>query len=150
MSKIYTFILIIPIFLIFLYRFITLYEYDTKQRYLKDVSDAVAQKVKITGVFTIDDLNEFKQRIRGTADFEDNGSNKAILLKTCSLSENADDEYEEYTIGKQLQKGDLFCIQIKSANVSLFSKLHNRGINPNDENNLYYKARSECRVEYVP
>lgn len=150
MSKIYIFILTVPIFVMLLFKLVTLYEYDTKQRYLKDIVDAAVQKVKITGIFTENDLEDFKNKINHIAQFDVKQNKNAILIKKCNEIEIIEDDRIEYAIEEQLNKGDVFSICIQSSNVSNFSRVHNRGISHDDKKNLYYRAKSECRVEYVP
>ena len=55
-----------------------------------------------------------------------------------------------YVLGTQLGKGDAFLIYLKSSVVSNYSRLQNGGVNPDDTQNLYYCAKAQCRVEYVP
>lgn len=154
MGKILVYIVVVPVFLLLLYRFITLYEYDTKQRYLKDMLDSIAQKVKITGVLTQEDYEELKGKLNKISRFEEEGTNtdaeKGIRLMKCKVYEGEPSEFVRYIPGENLDKGDIFAVSIKSSEVSNFSRIHNSGVNPDDTKNLYYKAKAECRVEYVP
>jgi glyceraldehyde-3-phosphate dehydrogenase/erythrose-4-phosphate dehydrogenase len=58
MNKIYAFIIIVPVIAMLMFKAVFMYEYDTKQRYIKDLVDTAAYKVKITGIFSADDYDE--------------------------------------------------------------------------------------------
>lgn len=154
MGKILVYIVVVPVLLLLLYRFITLYEYDTKQRYLKDMLDSTAQKVKITGILTREDYEELKQKLNKVSRFEEENSNsddeKGIRLMKSRIYSGIPSEFARYIPDESLNKGDIFAISVKSSDVSNFSRIHNSGVNPDDTKNLYYKAKAECRVEYVP
>lgn len=146
MSKIYVFIIIVPFIALLMFKGILFYEYDTKQRYIKDLSDSTAYVVKITGVLTMDGYSELKTKLNKYARFKDTN----IVLIKGVYDNGTISSLSPYTLGTQLNKGDAFLIYIKSADVSNYSKLQNGGVNPDDTQNLYYCAKAQCRVEYVP
>lgn len=146
MSKIYAFIIIVPFIALLMFKGIFFYEYDTKQRYIKDISDSTAYVVKITGVLTMDEYSKLKTKLNRFSRFEDSN----IILMKGVYNNGTLSSLTSYTLGTQLNKGDAFLIYIKSADVSNYSKLQNGGVNPDDTQNLYYCAKAQCRVEYVP
>ena len=146
MSKIYAFIIIVPFIALLMFESIFFYEYDTKQRYIKDLADSTAYVVKITGVLSVDEYSEMKTKLNKYARFDDVN---IVLMKGVYDGGNLSG-LSLYTLGTQLNKGDAFLIYIKSANVSNYSRLQNGGVNPDDTKNLYYTAKAQCRVEYVP
>ena len=145
MSKIYAFIFIVPFIALLLFKGILFYEYDTKQRYIKDLSDNTAYVVKITGVLTTEVYSELKVKLNKFARFEDAN----IILMKGVYDNGTITNMTVYILGTQFNKGDAFLIYIKSADVSNYSKLQNGGVNSDDTQNLYYCAKSQCRVEYV-
>ena len=145
MSKIYPFIIIIPLIAILLFKGVFFYEYDTKQRYIKDLADSTAYIVKITGVLTQDEYNRLKTNLNKYATF--NGSN--IILKKGIYSNGNILASEPYIPGTRLNKGDAFAIYVQSGNVSNYSRVENLGVSMDDAKNLYYKAKAVCRVEYI-
>lgn len=146
MSKIYAFIIIVPFIALLMFRGVLFYEFDTKQRYIKDITDSTAYVVKITGVITADGYLELKNKLNKYARFEDAN----IKMMKGVYNNGTISGMTPYTFGTQLNKGDAFLIYIKSAEVSNYSKLQNGGVNPDDAQNLYYCAKAQCRVEYVP
>jgi hypothetical protein len=52
----------------------------------------------------------------------------------------------EYLPEQVLNKGDAFMVYIKSSDVSNYSRIQNGGV-VDEANNLYYKAKVQCRVE---
>jgi hypothetical protein len=146
MSKIYAFIIIVPFIALLMFRCIFFYEYGTKQRYIKDLSDSVTYIVKITGVLTKDEFTELKTKLNKFAGFEDENIE---LMKGVYDNGNLSN-LSSYVLGTQLTKGDAFIICIKSTDVSNYSRIQNGGVNPDDTQNLYYCAKAQCRVEYVP
>lgn len=145
MSKIYSFIIIIPLIAMLLFKGVFFYEYDTKQRYIKDLVDSTAYIVKITGVLMQDEYNRLKTDLNKYADFSDSN----IILKKGIYSNGNILASESYIPGMRLNKGDAFVIYVKSDNVSNYSKVENMGVSMDDAKNLYFKAKAVCRVEYV-
>lgn len=146
MSKIYAFVIIVPIIALLLFKGTLFYEYDTKQRYIKDISDSTAYIVKITGVLTIDGYSELKVKLNKFGKFEDVN----IKLMKGVYTNGTITGMTPYILGSQLSKGDAFLIYVKSAKVSNYSRLQNGGVNQDDTQNLYFCAKTQCRVEYVP
>lgn len=146
MSKIYAFLIIVPFVALLLFKGILFYEYDTKQRYIKDIADSTAYIVKITGVLTMDGYSELKAKLNKFGKFEDAN----IKLMKGVYANGTVTGMTPYILGTQLNKGDAFLIYVKSAEVSNYSRLQNGGVNPDDTQNLYYCAKAQCRVEYVP
>lgn len=149
MSKIYAFVIIVPMIAVLMFKAVFIYEYDTKQRYIKDLVDAAAYKVKITGVFSQDDYDEIRVRLNKIAAFKDLPGKTCIVLKKGKYRDGLLEHMEEYTPGEQLEKGDAFSIFVRSSEVSNFSRIQNGGISLDDAQNLYYQAKAQCRVEYV-
>lgn len=145
MSKIYVFIIIVPLIAILLFNGVFFYEYDTKQRYIKDMTDSTAYVVKIIGVLTDEGYSDLKTKLNKLAGFDDAN----ILLKKGSYTNGVISGLTNYSLNTRLKKGDAFLIYVKSSNVSIYSRLQNGGVNPDDAQNLYYKAKAVCRVEYV-
>ena len=145
MSKIYSFIVIIPLIAILLFKGVFFYEYDTKQRYIKDLADSTAYIVKITGVLSQDEYNRLKVSLNKYGTF----NNSDIILKKGSYINGDITALQPYSPGTRLVKGDAFLLFVKSSNVANYSKLENGGVNPDDTKNLYFKARAVCRVEYL-
>lgn len=141
MGKIYSFIIIIPIIATLLFKAIAFYDFDTKQRYIKNTIDAVAHKVMITGVLTARDKEEMLEKLNRFGNFgEDN-----IKLETGSV--NADGEVygmSRYTTGDILDRGAVFSILVNSDNKSLLSGVEG---DLNEDSKLCYKAKAVCRVE---
>lgn len=54
-----------------------------------------------------------------------------------------------YNLNTRLGKGDAFLVYVKSSKVSNYSRIQNGGVNVDDSQNLYFKAKAQCRVEYV-
>lgn len=146
MSKIYVFIIIVPFMALLLFKGVLFYEFDTKQRYIKDLADSAAYVVKITGRLTADGYSELKNKLNKFARFEDIN----IILRKGVYNNGNLSNLTPYTLGTQLNKGDAFLVYVKSAGVSNYSKQQNGGVNPDDSQNLYYCARAQCRVEFVP
>lgn len=145
MSKIYVFIVIVPLIAFMMFRAILFYEYDTKQRYIKDLTDSTAYAIKITGVLTSDEYTDLKTKLNSFAKFDDTG----IVLKKGTYVNGTLSNLTTYNLNTQLNKGDAFLIYVKSSNVSNYSRIQNGGVSADDSQNLYYKAKAECRIEYV-
>jgi len=145
MSKIFSFLIIIPLVAMLLFKGVFFYEYDTKQRYIKDLTDSTAYVVKITGVLSQDEYNRLKTSLNKYGTFNDAG----IILKKGIYTDGDITVLQTYIPGTRLVKGDAFVIYVKSSNVANYSKIENGGVSPDDTKNLYFKARAVCRVEYL-
>lgn len=145
MSKIYAFIIIVPLIAVLLFKGVFFYEYDTKQRYIKDMVDSAAYVVKITGVLTDEGYLDLKTKLNKFAGFED----ADILLKKGTYTSGEISGLINYNLNTRLEKGDAFLIFVRSSNVSNYSRIQNGGVNLDDTQNLYYKAKAVCRVEYI-
>lgn len=141
MNKIYAFIVIIPLIAILFVKTVGFYEFDTKQRYIKNIVDSVAHKVMITGVMTVDDKEELMGKLRKFSDFEDDD----VILECGYMESNGTlSGLSSYSLGDVLDRGEIFSIYVQSKTDSNFSKME--GSSEND-NKLFYKARAICRVE---
>lgn len=149
MSKIYVFLITVPLLAVLLFKGVMFYEYDTKQRYVKDLVDSVAYKVKITGVLTQDEYDRFRGRLNMLGDFNDSGVLKCVVLKYGYYSGGSLGAMSDYAPGMCLSKGDAFMIYVRSAEESGYSRVQNGGRLPDDADNVYYKAKALCRVEMV-
>ncbi len=141
MSKIYAFIIIIPVIAILLFKTIAFYEFDTKQRYIKNTIDSASHKVMITGVLTAGDKEEMLKKLNRFGDFGED----SIILESGSV--NADGEIygmSRYTTGDILDRGEIFSIFVLSGNKSLLSGVEG---DSDEDNKLCYKAKAVCRVE---
>ena len=145
MSKIYSFLIIIPLVAMLLFKGVFFYEYDTKQRYIKDLADSTAYVVKITGILSQDEYNRLKASLNKYGIFNDAG----IILQKGIYINGSITALQPYIPGTRLVKGDAFVLTVRSLNVSNYSKIENGGISPDDTKNLYFKARAVCRVEYL-
>jgi hypothetical protein len=128
---------------ILLIKSVTVFEFTIKQRYIKDCIDNTCDKVKITGVFTNSDLSELANELKKFSSF-DSGS---IVLQKSNYVNGLLGQPTPYTIGEQLNRGDSFCIYVKSSSVSNYSRVENGGISLDDSKNLYYTAKTQCRIE---
>lgn len=145
MSKIFSFLIIIPLMVMLLFKGVFFYEYDTKQRYIKDLVDSTAYIVKITGVLSQDEYNRLKTSLNKYGTFSDTG----IILEKGIYSDGDITALQPYIPGTRLEKGDAFMLFVKSSNVANYSKIENGGVSPDDAKNLYFKAKALCRVEYL-
>ena len=145
MNKIYVFIVIVPVIAFLMFKGIFFYEFDTKQRYIKDVIDSIAYDVKITGVLTGDEYADLKTKLNSFAKFDDTG---IILEKGIYVDGNLS-YLTTYNMNTQLNKGDAFVIYVKSSNVSNYSRMQNGGVSADDSQNLYFNAKAQCRVEFI-
>jgi hypothetical protein len=145
MSKILAFLVLLPLIVLLLLKAVAFYEYDTKQRYIKNILDTVAYKVKITGVLTAEECLDIRDRLNKLARFD--GDCIKMSYGTC---ENGliSDNLQAYTEGNVLYKGEVFDIYVKSADVSNLSMLYNLGVSEDESKNLRYVAKAVCRVEY--
>ena len=147
MNKVFVAIILFPFIAILAFKAVAISEYDMKQRYLKDQVDLLTYEVKITGILTIDEYSNFISKINRISDFSKAGS--IVLQKGNFSGTGVLTNMQTYTPGEMLSKGEAFFIYIKSSNVSNYSRLQNNGVNPDDSENLYYKAKSLSRVEKV-
>jgi hypothetical protein len=145
MSKIYSFVIIIPLIMMLIIKGVFFYEYDTKQRYIKDIIDTAAYNVKITGCLTQEAFQELKTELSKYAFFEDT----SIILEKGLYSNGNLIPAGQYIPGTRLYKGDSFMIYVKSSDVSNYSKIENTGVCEDDSRNLYFSAKAVCRVEYL-
>lgn len=128
-----------------LFKGVFFYEYDTKQRYIKDLTDSTAYIVKITGVLAQDEYNRLKTNLNKYATFDDNN----IIFKRGIYSNGNITAPVPYLTGTRLQKGDAFIIYVRSKNVSNYSRVENGGVSVDDSKNLYFTSKAVCRVEYT-
>ncbi len=142
MSKIYAFLIILPLIAILFFRTMGLYEFDTKQRYIKNVVDAAAHKVMITGVFTSGDKDELLDKLEKLADFREEN---LVVEWGAPGQEGVIPPLSPYTTGNILDRGCFFSIRVQSGDESILSKMS--GDNLNEENKLYYRAKALCRIE---
>ncbi|WP_024832793.1 hypothetical protein [Ruminiclostridium josui] len=142
MNKIYAFLIIIPLIAVLFYKTLTFYEYDTKQRYVKNEVDSAAHKVMITGVMTIMDREELLGKLSKLGNFR--ASN--ISIKCGNLQPDGTvGRLREYVLGSLLNRGEIFSIYVESENESIFSEME---VNSHNEGNgLHYRAKAICRVE---
>jgi hypothetical protein len=157
MSKVFAFIVIMPIIVIFLFKIVMFYEFDTKQRYIKDQIDAVAYKVAMTGILTSTELDIFKTKLAGISTFNTVvASNKGVKLYKGKYTSGIlqDNTWVAYNAGEQLARNapdgyNAFMVAVCSSTVSNYSVIMNGGTSSDDSKNLYYKAKATCRIEYV-
>lgn len=145
MNKILVFVVIVPVIALLMFKGIFFYEYDTKQRYIKDLIDSTAYMVKITGVLTTDEYAGLKTKLNSFGKFDDIG----IILKKGVYVDGSLSNLTTYILNTRLNKGDAFFIYVKSSNVSNYSRIQNGGVSADDTENLYYKAKAQCRVEFI-
>lgn len=137
MSKIYAFVIIIPIVVILMFKSVALYEYDTTQRYIKNYVDDTARKVMITGVMTLQDKNNLLSNLNKFGTFKQNS-----IITRRGNSVDSEATMTEYAIGSILSRGEYFCIYVKSDNESTLSRLEG-----DTNKQIFYKARAICRIE---
>lgn len=145
MNKILVFVVIFPLIALLMIKGVFFYEYDTKQRYIKDLLDSTAYAVKITGVLTAEEYADLKTKLNRFGVFDDG----SIVMQKGNYMNGTLGNLSSYTLDTRLNKGDAFLIHVKSANVSNYSRIQNGGVSQDDTGNLYYKAKALCRVEYV-
>jgi len=142
MNKIFAFIIIIPLIAMLFLKTMGFYEFDTKQRYIKNTVDSVAHKVMITGVMTVADKEELMNQLRKLSDFED----KDVSLKCGDMQSNGTiTGLYEYVLGKVLDRGEVFSIYVQSKDESTLSRME--GDSDNENTKLFYKAKAICRIE---
>lgn len=140
MNKVYAFIIIIPLIAILFLKTISFYEFDTKQRYIKNAIDNAAHKVMITGVMTVKDKEELLSKLQKLSPFKD----EDVILKCGSMdSDEISTNLSYYSLGDVLDRGQIFSIYVKSDTETDFSRME--GSSENDK--VFYKAKAICRVE---
>lgn len=142
MNKIYAFIIIIPLIALLLFKTMTFYEFDTKQRYIKNTVDSVAHKVMITGVMTISDKEELLNKLRKLSTFDD----QDVSLRCGNIqSDGSISSLGLYVPGNVLDRGEIFCIYVQSQDESVLSRME--GNSADESSKLFFKAKAICRVE---
>lgn len=142
MSKIYTFLIIIPIIAALFFKTAALYEFDTKQRYIKNTVDNLTHKVMITGVMTEKDKADLLDRLNRLGKFSEN----SVILEAGSVdSYESISELYPYMAGDVLDRGAVFSITVKSDDESLLSEMGDKSADGSHK--LYYKAKAVCRIE---
>ncbi len=142
MNKIYAFIIILPIIAILLFKTMSLYEFDTKQRYIKNTIDSTAHKVMITGVMTAGDKEELASKLNQLGDFE----NENIIVECGSIeSDGSISSLRPYVAGQILNRGEIFSILVQSKNESTLSRMEGDSVDGRPK--LFYKAKATCRIE---
>jgi len=142
MNKIYAFIIIIPLLAILFLKTMSFYEFDTKQRYIKNTVDSVAHKVMITGVMTNNDKDELIDKLEKLSDFK----SEDVILKCGYMQEDGSmSGLYSYVPGNVLERGEIFSIYVQSTGESALSRMEGESIGENKK--LFYKAKALCRVE---
>ncbi|QNU67137.1 hypothetical protein EHE19_000860 [Ruminiclostridium herbifermentans] len=140
MNKVYAFIIIIPLIAIIFFKTISFYEFDTKQRYIKNAIDSATHKVMLTGVMTVKDKEELMTKLQKISSFKD----EDIILKCGSMdSDGTLASLSSYNLGDVLDRGEIFSIYIQSEAEANFSKMEGKA----EDDKLFYKAKAICRVE---
>ena len=145
MNKIFAFIIVTPFIALLLFKAVAFYEYDTKQRYMKNIIDSVAYNVKITGRLDREGYDNLKISLNKLGTFNDSD----IVMRKGYFGSDGTlmDNMSVYGVNEQLSRGDAFAIYIKSSGVSNYSRIQNGGVAADDTKNLYFKAKAFCRVE---
>jgi hypothetical protein len=143
MSKVISFLVIVPFMVLIIYKSILFYEFDTKQRYIKDLSDNLAYKVKITGILTPGEYNEYFTKLNKVSRFE----SYSVILRQGRYIDGAVSDWSAYMPGNALDRGQAFFVYVKSADVPLYSRLQNGGVMSADDQNLHFVAKAQCRIE---
>lgn len=142
MNKIYAFLVIIPFVVILFLKSLSFYEFDTKQRYIKNAVDGVAHKVMITGVMTVSDEDELLKKLSILGNFKTGN----MSIKYGNLqSDGSIAELGDYSLGNVLDRGDFFSIYVESENESNFSRMEDNSAD--EANGLHYRAKATCRIE---
>ncbi|EPR14341.1 hypothetical protein [Ruminiclostridium papyrosolvens] len=142
MNKIYAFLIIIPLIAVLFFKTLTFYEYDTKQRYVKNTVDSVAHKVMITGVMTVSDQEELLEKLGELGTFLAGN----ISIKCANVQPDGTvGGLGDYVLGSVLDREEIFSIYVESENESIFSETE--VISDNESNKLHYRAKATCRVE---
>lgn len=142
MNKIYAFLIIIPLITLLFIKSVTFYEFDTKQRYIKNTVDSVTHKVMITGVMTVNDKSRLLEELKKLGDFDDS----SIILKYGNLrADGSLSSVYTYVPGIIMDRGAIFSIYVQSKNESRLSKAEDFA--DDESGKLYYKAKATCRIE---
>ena len=142
MNKIYAFIIIIPLIALLFIKTMGFYEFDTKQRYMKNAVDSVAHKVMITGVMTSRDKEELLDKLQKLSDF---GEVDVTLECGTIQSDGTIAGLHTYALGNVLDRGEVFNIYVQSKEDSILSRMESDSTNESDR--LFYKAKATCRIE---
>lgn len=142
MNKIYAFVIIIPLIAILFIRTMSFYEFDTKQRYIKNTVDSVAHTVMITGVMTANDKVELMDKLRKISDFDEDD---VILEYGYVAADGTLENLYSYSLGSVLDRGEIFSIYVQSEGESTLSRME--GSSADESKKLFYKAKAICRVE---
>lgn len=143
MSKIIAFIVIIPFMVLLIFKTVLFYDFETKQRYIKDLTDNITYKVKITGVLTQDEYNDYLSKLNKISTFK----SYSLIIQKGRYVDGLATDWSSYSPGNVLARGEAFMIFAKSEDVPLFSRSHNGGVMPADEQNLHFVAKAQCRIE---
>jgi hypothetical protein len=143
MDKILAYIVIFPFAFMIFVQSVLLFEFDLKQRHINNLTELLSDKVKITGILTEDELNEFKLGLNKFAKFDD--ENIFLFFK----SDIDDEDYTDYLLGSPLEKGSVFRIYAKSANQANFSRVQRWGRGATDSQRIFYTSNYIVRVEQV-
>lgn len=142
MSKIYAFLIIMPVIALLFFKSLAFYEFDTKQRYIKNTIDTAAHKVMITGVLTDGDKEELIKDLNKLGEFGEQN----VILEAGSINSNGSiSGLLPYTTGEILDRGEVFRIMVQSENESLTSKIETNSAVENRK--LFFRAKAICRVE---
>lgn len=144
MNKIYAFIIIIPLIAILFFRTMAFYEFDTKQRYIKNAVDSAAHKVMITGVLTNGDINDLKKELHKMGRFE---TEDIVLERGIIDADGTISGLNTYVPGNILNRGEVFSILVQSKEQPTLSKME--GAAAGQDETLYFKAKAVCRIEKV-
>lgn len=141
MNKIYAFLIILPIIALVFFKTMAFYEYDTKQRYIKNTIDITAHKVMITGVLTAGEKDELVNKLNKLENFQ---NQNIILLRGEVEADGAITGESTYIPGSILKRGEVFSIIVQSKEESMLSRMED---SVDETRKLYYKAKATCRVE---
>jgi len=142
MSKIYTFLIILPMMAALFFKTAAFYEFDTRQRYIKNTVDTYTHKVMITGVMTEKDKGDLLEKLNRLGTFNENH----VILETGPVdSYGAISTLYPYMTGDLLDRGEVFSITVKSEDESLLSEMEDE--NTDGSHKLFYKAKAVCRIE---
>jgi hypothetical protein len=142
MNKIYAFLIIIPVIALIFLKTMAFYEFDTKQRYIKNIVDNVAHKVMITGVMTESDKGELIEKLQKLSNFNE----EDISLKCGKIqSDGSLSNLDPYVPGNILDRGEIFSIYVESKDGSTISIMEGNTADVNKK--LFYKAKAICRIE---
>ncbi len=143
MGKILVFLVTVPVLCIMLFKTVAFFEFDSRQRYLKDLVDDAVFKVRLTGVFTPEDYDDFAGKLSGIGIKAVRGN--GIIMKKGYFSGGQLADLTDYTPGESLKRGDVFMLLVVSANPS---KLSNFIFGDSGHNGIFYRAKAFCRVEF--